>query len=112
MVDGVVGVVCAGEDQLRDGDEGVPLLEQGLQDAGQGLRRVDGRVVEQDNGAGLHLGGDPLGDLRRGELLPVQAVTVPHSFKPLSLLAPQVLTLWWALRLTCTSRKRIKLQVG
>ena len=80
VVDGVVGVVFAGEDQLRDGDEGVPLLEQGLQDAGQGLRRVDGRVVEQDNGAGLHLGGDPLGDLRRGELLPVQAGTVPNRF--------------------------------
>ena len=82
MVDGVVGVVRPGEDQLRDGDEGVPVPEQGLQDAGQGLRGVEGRVVEEHDGAGLHPGGDPLGDLAGGEVLPVQAVTFPNSFKP------------------------------
>ena len=49
MVDGVL----PGENDLGDGDKGVALLEEGLDDGGQGLRGVEGGVVEQDNGPGL-----------------------------------------------------------
>ena len=76
MVDGVLPL----EDELGDGHEGVALLEQGLDDGGQGLRSVEGGVVEQHDGAGLHPGGDPLDDLVRGELLPVQAVHKGNGF--------------------------------
>ena len=79
MVDGI-GI---GQNELGDGDEGVPILQQGLEDGGQSLRGVEGGVVEEHNGAGLHLGGDPLGDLPGGDVLPVQAVPVPNRFKPL-----------------------------
>ena len=36
---------------------------------------MEGGVVEQDDGAGLDLGGHPLDDLSGGQVLPVQAVT-------------------------------------
>lgn len=42
MVDGI----GLGEDDLGDGDEGVAVLEEGLQDGGEGLGGVLGRVVE------------------------------------------------------------------
>ena len=77
MVNGIV----PGEDDLRDGDEGIALLEQGLNDAGEGLRRVKGGVVKQDNGPGLYLGGHPLGNFSGGQVLPVQAVTFPYRFQ-------------------------------
>ena len=51
---GVVDGVFPGEDDLRDGHKGVPLLEQGLNDGGQGLRGVQGGVVEQNDGPRLH----------------------------------------------------------
>ena len=59
---GVVDGVLPGEEDLGDGDEGVALLEKGLDDSGQGLGGVEGGVVEQDDGAGLNLAGHPLGD--------------------------------------------------
>ena len=74
VVDGVILPAGSGEDQFRDGDEGIALLEEGLDDGGQGLRGVEGGVVEQDDGAGLDLGGHPLDDLSGGQVLPVQAV--------------------------------------
>ncbi len=77
MVNGIVP--C--EDDLRDGDEGIALLKQGLNDAGESLRRVKGGVVKQDNGPGLYLGGHPPGDLSGGQVLPVQAVTFPYRFQ-------------------------------
>ena len=61
----------------------VALLEQGLDDAGQRLRGVEGGVVEEDDGAGLHPGRHPLRDLPGGELFPVQTIPIPNSFKPL-----------------------------
>ena len=51
---GVVNGVLPGEDDLRDGHKGVPLLEQGLNDGGQGLRGVQGGVVEQNDGPRLY----------------------------------------------------------
>ena len=83
MVDGVVGAAGAGQDELGDGDKGVALPEQGLQNGGQGLRGVEGGVVEEYDGPGLYLAGDPLDNLRGGQVLPIQTVTVPHSFKHL-----------------------------
>ena len=83
VVDGVVGTAAAGQDELGDGHEGVALLEQALEDIRQSLRGVEGGVVEEDNGTRAHLGGHPLGDLAGGDFLPVQAVHVPNSFKPL-----------------------------
>ena len=81
VVDGVIGATGAGEDQLRNGDEGVAVLEQGLDDAGQGLWSMFGGVVEEDNRAGLHFGGNPLGDLSGGEVLPVQTITAGNKGK-------------------------------
>lgn len=73
MVDGVF----SRQDNLGDGHKGVPLLEEGLYDGGQRLRGVEGRVVEQDDGPGLDLGGHPPGNLSRLQVLPVQAVHIP-----------------------------------
>ena len=71
MVDGVL----PREEDLGDGHEGIPLLEEGLDDGGQSLRGVLGGVVEQDDGPRLDLGGHPPGDLPGLQVLPVQAVT-------------------------------------
>ena len=81
VVDGVVGAALAGKDELGDRDESVPFLEEGLDNAGQGFRGVLGGIVEEHDGAGLYLGGDPLGNLGGREVFPVQ--TIPHgsSFK-------------------------------
>ena len=81
MVDGVVHAVLAGEDELGDGDHGVALLKQIVQNAGQGFRGVLGGVVEQDDGAALDLPRHPLGDVGGGQVLPVQAVHTGYSFK-------------------------------
>ena len=80
---GVVDGVGLGEDDLGDGHEGIALLEQIFDDAGQGLRGVLGGVVEQDDGAGADLGGDPLGDLPGGQVLPVEAITTSYKGKSL-----------------------------
>ena len=79
MVDGVL----PREEDLGDGHEGIPLLEEGLDDGGQSLRGVLGGVVEQDNGPGLHLGGHPLDDFSSFQILPVQAVTECNKGKSL-----------------------------
>lgn len=79
MVDGII----AGEDQLRDGHEGIALLGELFQDRGQGLGGVESRIMKENDGPRAYLAGHPLGDLVGGDLLPVQAVTVPYSFKRL-----------------------------
>lgn len=79
MVDGIF----LGEDQLGDGHKGVALLGQLLQDAGQGLGGVKGRVVEENDGPGAHLAHHPLLDLGGGDLFPVQTIHVPNRFNPL-----------------------------
>ena len=77
---GVIDGVLPGEDDLGDGHEGVALPEEGLEDGGQGLRRMEGGVMEQDDGAWLDLGGHPLDDLAGGQVLPVQAVPAGSGF--------------------------------
>ena len=74
---GVINGILPGEDHLGDGYKGISLLEQALDDIRKGFRGMEGGVVEQDNGAGLHPAGDPLGDLTGGNILPVQAVHIP-----------------------------------
>ena len=71
MVDGIIRIVGPGEKELGHGEQVVALLQEGLDDAGQRLRSVEGGVVKEDDGPGLDLGGDPLGDLAGRELLPV-----------------------------------------
>ena len=50
---GVVDGILPLQNQLGDGHKLVAILKQGLDDAGQGLRRVLGGVVEEDDGARL-----------------------------------------------------------
>ena len=80
---GVIDGVLPGENDLGNRDEGVALLEEGLDDGGQGLRGVEGGVVKEDDGAGLHLGGHSFDDLPRLQVLPVQAVTECNKGKSL-----------------------------
>ena len=74
---GVVDGVFPLQDELGDGYQVIAVLDQRLEDAGQSLWGVEGGIVEQDDGAGLDPGGDPLGDLLGGDLFPVQAVHIP-----------------------------------
>ena len=80
---GVVDGIVSGIDQLRDGDDGEAVPDEGFQDPGQGLRGVEGRVVEQHDAARLHLGGDTIEDGVRVVILPVQTVRVPYKGKSL-----------------------------
>ena len=77
----VVDGVLPGKYNLGDGDKGVAFLEQRLQNGGLSLWGVDGGIVEENDGARLHLAGAPLGDLTGGDLLSVQAIHVPNVFK-------------------------------
>ena len=67
MVDGVI----SGENDLGDGDEGIALLQQALDNTGQSFGCVLGSVMKQDDGAGADLGGDSFGDVGCGQVLPV-----------------------------------------
>ena len=81
VVDDVVGAVLAGEDELADGHDVVALLDQILQDPGQGLRGVEGGVVEEDDGPGADFGGHPVGNGGGVVVLPVQAVPAGSGCK-------------------------------
>ena len=70
----MIHIVVAGEDDLRDGDNFVSRRLEEVQNGGQSLGGVESGVVEEDDGAGLRLAGDPFGDLPGGQLLPVQTV--------------------------------------
>ena len=73
MVDGV----GLGEDELADGHHGVAAVDETGEDGGQGLRRVQRGVVEQ-NDAAL-----PLADGIRVVVLPVQGIPIGNDLKPL-----------------------------
>ena len=77
MVNGVVSV----QDDLGNGEEGIAVFQERFEDTGEGFGGMLGGVVEEHDGAGLNLFGDPLGDFGSGEVFPVQAVTFPNSFK-------------------------------
>ena len=74
MVDGVVGAVFSVQNDLGDGDEGVAVLQQGFDNAGQGLWGVLGGIVEENDGTGLYFGDYPFCDFRGGKILPIQTV--------------------------------------
>lgn len=73
MVDAVVSVY----NQLGNGHKAISVLHQIFNDSGQRLGGVKRGIVEEDYGAGLNFGSHPLGDVARGEILPVQTVHVP-----------------------------------
>ena len=78
----MVHLIVAAQQKIRHGDDAVAVLQQVFEDRRQRLGRVLCRVVEQHDAAGLYAGADPLGDLARGKVLPVQAVPDGNSFKP------------------------------
>lgn len=67
MVDGV----GLGQNNLGDGDEGVAILEELLNNTRQRLRRVESGIVKENDGARLYLTGNPLGNFTGGEIFPV-----------------------------------------
>ena len=75
MVDGIVSL----QNHLGDGQEGISLLQEILDDAGEGLRGMLGGVVEQDDGARADFGRDPAGDVGGGEIFPVQTVNTSNK---------------------------------
>ena len=77
VVDGVVS--C--QDQLADGQHGVALVDEVLQNAGQRLRRMQRGVVEQHDAPRLHLGRHPLIDGVRVVVLPIQGIPVGNDLK-------------------------------
>ena len=79
VVDGVI----SRQDQLADGQHGVALVDEVLQNTWQRLRRVEGGIVEQHDAAGLHLGRHPLAYRVRIVVLPVQGVPIGNDLKPL-----------------------------
>lgn len=81
MIQDVVLAAFSVQDELAHGDDLVPFLEEIFQDGGEGLRGVEGGVVEEDDGAGADLGGHPLGDGGRVVVLPVQAVPTGSGCK-------------------------------
>ena len=71
---GVVLVGVAGKQNLGDGDDGVAVRLQGLNDPRQGLGGVFCCVVEEDDAARAHILQHPLLDLLGRDALPIQAV--------------------------------------
>ena len=67
--------VLSGENDLGDGNEGVALLKQRLNNGRQGFRGMQGGVVKEDNRTGLNFRSYPLHNFAGGQVLPVQAVT-------------------------------------
>ena len=74
---GVVDGVGRIEDQLTDGHNGIPVVDQAVEDGRQGLRRVQRGVVEQHDAPRLHLGCYAPAYRIRVVVLPVQGVHIP-----------------------------------
>ena len=74
---GVVDGVGRIEDQLTDGHNGIPVVDQAVEDGRQGLRRVQRSVVEQHDAPRLHLGCYAPAYRIRVVVLPVQGVHIP-----------------------------------
>ena len=78
---GVVDGILPLQNELGDGHHHVPLLYHPLQYPRQGLRGVEGGVVEQHDAPRPHLGRDPPKNGVSVVVLPVQAVPIPHTGK-------------------------------
>ena len=76
MINGVILIAGAFEDQLRNRHDRISLLDQVFENSRQGFRRVLCRVVEEDNGPRMDLGSDPLSDLLRRKAFPVQTIII------------------------------------
>ena len=96
VVDGKVGPVLPGEDELADGDHLVAVLEQIFQNTGQSLGGVEGGVVEEDDGPRGHPGGHPLGDGGGVVVLPVQAVPAGSGCKGLREKGRSFFSAWYS----------------
>ena len=80
----IYGIICAAftrQNDLGNGHKGIAILQQRLDNTRQGLRGVEGSVMEQNNGTRLYLAHHPLGDVPRRQVLPVQTIPIPYSFK-------------------------------
>ena len=80
---GVVDGVGRIEDQLTDGHNGIPVVDQAVEDGRQGLRRVQRSVVEQHDAPRLHLGCYAPAYRIRVVVLPVQGVPIGNDLKSL-----------------------------
>lgn len=80
---GVVDGVGRIEDQLTDGHNGIPVVDQAVEDGRQSLRRVQRSVVEQHDAPRLHLGCYAPAYRIRVVVLPVQGVPVGKDLKSL-----------------------------
>lgn len=80
---GVVHVVLALQQDLRDRHHSVAVLRHVVQDGGEGFRGVEGGVVEQADGSALYPLRHPLGDFACRDVLPVQTVPAGKGFKSL-----------------------------
>ena len=80
---GVVDGVGRIEDQLTDGYNGIPVVDQAVEDGRQGLRRVQRSVVEQHDAPRLHLGCYAPAYRIRVVVLPVQGVPIGNDLKSL-----------------------------
>lgn len=68
---------------MADGHHGVAVVDEAGEDGGQGLRRVQRGVVEQNDAALPHPAGHPLADGIRVVVLPVQGIPIGKDLKPL-----------------------------
>ena len=68
---------------MADGYHSVAVIDEAGENGGQGLRRVQGGVVEQHDAALLHPAGHPLADGVRVIVFPVQRVPIGNDLKPL-----------------------------
>lgn len=99
---GVVDGVGRIEDQLTDGHNGIPVVDQAVEDGRQGLRRVQRSVVEQHDAPRLHLGCYAPAYRIRVVVLPVQGIPIGKDLKSLSRKGLLVLPLCaLAEKLTC-----------
>lgn len=80
---GVVDGVGRIEDQLTDGHNGIPVVDQAVEDGRQGLRRVQRSVVEQHDAPRLHLGCYAPAYRIRVVVFPVQGVPIGNDLKSL-----------------------------
>ena len=80
---GVVHHVVPVQNQLRNGENGITLLDKILQNRGQGLRCVEGGIVEQHDASRRDSGGDPGVDRVGIVVFPIQAVPKCNKVKPL-----------------------------
>ena len=79
MIDGVLPF----QNDFRNRDKGISFLQKILNNSRQRRRGILRRVVEQDDTSRLDFGCHPLGNVRGGQVFPVQAVTIPYKGKPM-----------------------------